>query len=270
MDPILELSQINFVRGGSGILRDISWTIGPDQHWALIGTNGSGKTTLLKIITGYLWPSSGQVRVLGHTFGQVDLRELRKQIGWVSVSLGDWFTSHHGDNTVLQVVASGQDASIGASYRNISRETETRARRALETVRLDSKAAQAYRLLSQGEKQRVLLARAWMASLRLLILDEPCSGLDIPSRELLLDGIEHLSHDSHINLIYVTHHVEELRDIFSHALLLANGRVLGRGTLEEIITDHSLTDAFGLPIEVQWDHGRPWVKVARTTTSLKK
>ncbi len=270
MEPVIQLDQVNFSRDGSAILQDISWTVRPAQHWALIGANGSGKTTLLKIITGYLWPSSGQVQVLGHTFGHVDLRELRKQIGWVSVSLGEWFTSHHGDNTVLQVVASGQDSSIGVAYRNISQEIKHKARQALEVVRMDTKADRQYRLLSQGEKQRALLARASMTSFRLLILDEPCSGLDIPSRELLLDGIEHLSHNPRNTLIYVTHHVEELRDVLSHALLLANGRILDQGRLKEIITDRSLTDAFGLPIEVQWDHGRPWVKIARTATPSKR
>ncbi len=270
MEPIIQLTDINFSQHGLPILQNISWEVNPEQHWAVIGANGSGKTTLLKIVTGYLWPSSGLVKVLGQSYGQVDLRETRKQIGWVSISLGDWFTAHHGDNTVLQVVASGQDSSIGVPYRNISEETRQRAVQALEKVRLDTKRDREYRLLSQGEKQRVLLARASMASFRLLILDEPCSGLDIPSRELFLDGIEHLAHESHSTLLYVTHHVEELRNIFSHALLMANGRVLGQGLLEEIITDHSLTAAFGMPIEVQWDRGRPWVKVARTTTSTRQ
>ncbi|WP_053959145.1 ABC transporter ATP-binding protein [Sulfobacillus thermosulfidooxidans] len=265
MAPLIELDHINFSRNGQNILQDISWRVEPGQNWALIGANGSGKTTLLNIITGYLWPSSGHVRVLGHEYGHVDLREIRKTIGWVSVSLGDWFFSHHGDNTVLQVVASGRDSSIGVPYRNISDDTKAHATKALEAVRMADKAERVYRLLSQGERQRVLLARAYMASFRLLILDEPCTGLDIPSREMVLDSIEQLAHEGEIALLYVTHHVEELRNTFSHGLLLDHGRILQQGRLDHVITNQTLSDAFGMPIEVQWDHGRPWVKVIHST-----
>ena len=269
MAPIIQLDHVDFTRNGQYILQDISWQVEKGQNWALIGANGSGKTTLLNIITGYLWPSSGHVRVFGQTYGHVDLREIRKVIGWVSVSLGDWFFAHHGENTALQVVASGQDSSIGVAYRNISDQTQRKALDALEKVRMDDKKDREYRLLSQGERQRILVARAYMASFRLLILDEPCTGLDIPSREILLDSIEQLGEQSHITLLYVTHHVEELRNTFSHGLLLNQGRVRHQGQLKEIITSESLTDAFRMPIEVQWDHGRPWAKVLSSTTSTR-
>jgi iron complex transport system ATP-binding protein len=262
MQPLVKLEHVSLSRGHEPILHDISWTVGRGENWALIGANGAGKSTLLNIIAGYLWPSAGTVAVMGEVFGQVDLRELRKSIGWVSISLGDWFAAHHGDNTVLQVVASGKDASIGVPYKNISKDTTDLSYQALRNVRLDDKASRPFSVLSQGERQRVLLARTHMAAFQLLILDEPCTGLDIPSRELLLDSIEELAQRQELSLIYVTHHVEELRSSFTHGLLLERGRVARRGALNTVITNESLSNAFGIAIEVQWDYGRPWVKVA--------
>lgn len=261
MPAIAELQHVNFSRNSESILKDVSWIIEEGENWALIGANGSGKSTLLNMITGYLWPSSGSVAVMGQRFGQVDLRELRKAIGWVSIALGDWFYSHHGENTVLQVAVSGEDASIGAAFRNISPELRDRGLEALQSVRLEDKFDRPFRVLSQGERQRVLLARSRMAAFRLLILDEPCTGLDIPSRELLLEGVEQLTLRADLSVIYVTHHVEELRSGFTHALLLDHGQAVQQGPLSTVITNASLSTAFGVPIEVQWDHGRPWAKV---------
>ncbi|AUW93587.1 ABC transporter ATP-binding protein [Sulfobacillus sp. hq2] len=265
MPAIVELQHVHLSRNNEPLLHDISWRIEPGQNWALMGANGSGKSTLLNIITGYLWPSSGDVRVMGHAFGQVDLRELRKSIGWVSISLGDWFYSHHGDNTVLQVTVTGEDASIGAPFKGMRPEQRDKALEALKAVHMVDKADRPFRVLSQGERQRVLVARAYMANFQLLILDEPCTGLDIPSREVLLQGVAQLTQRAQSSVIYVTHHVEELVAGFTHGLLLDKGRILKSGTLSTVVTNDALSTAFQVPIEVQWDHGRPWARVVGET-----
>ncbi len=269
MPPIIEINHVSLSRGPQKILHDISWTVQRGENWALIGANGAGKSTLLNVIAGYLWPTSGTVSVMGEIFGHVDLRELRKSIGWVGISLSDEFAAHHGDNTAVQVVASGKDAAIGILSKNMSDQTDAQSRQALRTVRMGDKADQPFSVLSQGERQRVLIARARMAAFHLLILDEPCTGLDIPSREILLDSIEELSGNPDLSVIYVTHHVEELRSAFSHGLLLQEGRIVRSGLLSTVITNESLSSAFGIPIEVQWDYGRPWVKVVHHADQLR-
>lgn len=259
MNTILSLSHISLVQHGRTLLKDVSWTVSSGQHWALLGPNGAGKTSLLNIIMGYQWPTSGTVEVLGRRFGQTDLRQLRTEIGWVSASLVDWLAGHHGKDSVREVVASGRFASIGL-YQAISPSLNAAVDEALELFALTAQAATPFRHLSQGERQRAILARAWMAQPQLLILDEPASGLDLPGRETLLQVVERLTHSSrHPTLLYVTHHPEELIPEISHVLLLRAGEVLGAGPKAEWITDAHLTRLFGLAVRVFWDEGRPWI-----------
>ena len=117
MNELVTLKNIVFYREDNIILENINWTIKTGQHWALLGPNGSGKTTLLKIITGYAWASEGSVKVLGRSYGECDLPELRRKIGWVSSSLEHRISDH--ENT-LNVVSSGLDATIGV-YRDFNR-----------------------------------------------------------------------------------------------------------------------------------------------------
>ncbi|MCL6563666.1 MAG: ABC transporter ATP-binding protein [Firmicutes bacterium] len=259
MNSVLSLSHVTLVQHGRTLLKDVSWTVAPGQHWALLGPNGAGKTSLLNIIMGYQWPTSGTVEVLGRRFGQADLRQLRTEIGWVSASLVDWLAAHHGKDSVREVVASGRFASIGL-YQAISPTLDSAVEEALELFALTDRSATPFRHLSQGERQRAILARAWMAQPKLLILDEPASGLDLPGRETLLQVVERLTHSSpHPTLLYVTHHPEELIPEISHVLLLRAGEVLGAGPKGEWITDAHLTRLFGLAVRVWWEEGRPWI-----------
>jgi len=164
----VNLSNVSFERQNRMILENINWTINPGEHWVLMGLNGSGKTSLLTLIMGYEWPSRGHVDVLGHRYGTVDLRDLRKRIGWVSHHLSEWMSRDYGHLSVVELVSGGLDAIIGKSRSTV---TAKDTGSALASFELKELAHSRFSHLSQGEKTRVLLARAWMAEVDLLIGD---------------------------------------------------------------------------------------------------
>ncbi|MFA5865611.1 MAG: ABC transporter ATP-binding protein [Phycisphaerae bacterium] len=258
MMPILDLKNIDFLRGSRMILSGVSWTIQPGQHWALLGANGSGKTTLLKIITGYEWPSEGSVSVLGQNFGQCNLPQLRKTIGWVSCALEHNLPEF---DTALQIVASGFEASLGL-YRDFTQNEFLYARQALEFLGGGYFVDQPYSQLSQGEQQRVLIARALVNKPALLILDEPCSGLDPAARESFLNDLARLTRQNNApTLIYVTHHIEEIGPWITHVLVLKTGQTLAAGPAPEVLTSRLLSVAFDHPCIVENHNTRYYLRM---------
>jgi len=250
---VIQLTNITFIRSDRIILDRISWTIGRGQHWALLGANGSGKTSLLKIIAGYEWPSDGSVHVLGRHFGDCYLPELRKTIGWVSAAVEHRLPE---DDTALEIAASGFDASLGL-YRPLRRDETEQTRSALAALGIEGLADQPYQVLSQGEKQRVLIARALVNRPALLILDEPCAGLDPVSRERFLDDLGRLAETPESpTILLVTHHVEEIRPWIDNLLVLKEGRVLAAGSTAAMLTAANMGDAFGHPCRIGNTRGR--------------
>ncbi|CAM4511784.1 MAG: ABC transporter ATP-binding protein [Paenibacillus macerans] len=256
MNSIIEMKQVTWQREGKTILNGVDWTIGEGEHWALLGLNGSGKTTLLNMISGYLWPSSGTISVLGHRFGEVDLRELRKSIGWVSSSLQEKL---HGGQKAEDLVVSGKYASIGL-YDKPGAEDYDRAAALMEQLRCRHLQGRAYQTCSQGEQQKLLIARALMASPKLLILDEAANGLDFISKEGLLESIAQLAAEPQApHMLYVTHHTEEILPIFSKTLLLRRGEVFKQGNSREVLTEPLLSDFFEIPVSLSWNQERAWL-----------
>ncbi|AEW04216.1 ABC transporter related protein [Sulfobacillus acidophilus DSM 10332] len=258
---LVRLQNIRYVRGSRVILDNIQWQMKSGDHWVILGANGSGKTTLLSLILGYQWPTEGLVEVLGHPYGTVDLREIRKRIGFVSHQLGEWLTAHHPGTRVYDVVAAGRQAIIGREHQgsNVSADSVWAA---LERFDIHHRAQAPYQHLSQGEKTRVLLARAWMADSQLIILDEPCSGLDLKGREQLLSLIEGLlAPASTPGILYVTHHTEEILPGFSHVLMLKDGQVLAEGPKATVLTEPLLSRVLDVPVALQWVDNRPWIHV---------
>lgn len=242
---VIDARNVSVTRDSKYILKEVNWTVKKGEHWAILGLNGSGKTTLLNMINGYLFPSQGELRVLGESFGKYDLRELRKSIGWVSSALQEKLYEHE---SAEDIVISGKYASIGL-FNDSSQEDKDLAGALLEEFSIIHLRHRTYKTLSQGEKQRVLIARGLISSPRLLILDEPCSGLDIFSKEQLLVDIENLSKDPQSpTLIYVTHHIEEILPLFNHTLLMRRGEVHSSGLTSKILTGENLSDFFETPI----------------------
>ncbi|MBN2910811.1 ABC transporter ATP-binding protein [Polycladomyces sp. WAk] len=258
MTPVIEMTDVSWKRENQTILHQINWQVREGEHWAILGLNGSGKTTLLNIINGYIWPTKGSVCVLGHKFGEVDLRELRKSIGWVSSSLQERI---YGNDRAQDIVVSGKYASIGL-YEKPSEEDYVRATQLMEQLGCGHLVDRSYQSCSQGEKQKLLIARALMASPKLLILDEPCSGLDFLSREALLTSISQLAAKPDApHMLFVTHHIEEIAPVFTHTLLIRRGRVFTKGRSQHVLNSSTLSAFFETPVQVEWRNDRAWLSI---------
>ena len=253
MSPILSVHQLSVQRGATRILDDISWTVQRGEHWVILGANGSGKTSLLSSLTGYLSPTSGSISVLGQTFGESDWRDLRTHVGIVSSSVRQMMADHE---PALVTVISGKYAMIDY-WGRVKTADRTAAERILRLVEVQHLADRRWEVLSQGERQRVLIGRALMAKPRLLILDEPCAGLDPVAREHFLAFIQRLgSRRGAPALIFVTHHVEEIVPVFTHALLLREGRVLIAGKKHEVLNSANVSETFHAPLRLTHRAGR--------------
>ncbi|MEO6243917.1 MAG: ABC transporter ATP-binding protein [Opitutaceae bacterium] len=245
---ILEISGLRVARGRVTILDGVTWRVARGEHWVILGPNGSGKTSLLKALTGYLSPTAGQLGLLGRRYGECDWRELRFEIGVVTSA----FTMSIPPSEVARdTVISGKYAQLDL-WHGVTRGDRVAGLRLLKQIGLARLADREWAYLSQGERQRVLIARALMAKPRLLILDEPCAGLDPVAREDFLRFIERLARKKNSPaLVLVTHHVEEITPAFTHALLLRGGRVHAAGPCAQVLTSARLSQAFGAKLRLQ-------------------
>lgn len=250
---VLSVDGLRLERSGTMILDAISWRVTRGQHWVMLGANGSGKTSLLSALTGYLMPTAGEICLLGETYGRSDWRELRKKVGIVSSSVRQMMGD---EETALDAVASGKYAMI-QFWGRITRGEKAEARRRLREVECEYLAQREWRVLSQGERQRVLIGRALMAHPQVLILDEPCAGLDPAAREHFLQFLQRLGRQKNSpTLILVTHHVEEIMPVFSHVLILKEGRVLASGKKSPTLSPKILSQTFGAAVKLHAKAGR--------------
>jgi iron complex transport system ATP-binding protein len=245
--PILDVQGLTIVRDGTTILRDVAWRVNAGEHWVILGANGSGKTSLLAALTGYLMPTAGEISALGERYGESDWRELRTRIGLVSSSIRQLMAD---TEPALFTVAGGKYAMIDF-WGEPTRADQRAARALLEQVEAGYLAGRVWGVLSQGERQRVLIARALMSRPRLLILDEPCAGLDPVAREHFLQFLERLArHPDSPAVVLVTHHVEEIMPAFTHALMLASGRVTAAGPRDRVLNSRVLSQMFGSAVRL--------------------
>lgn len=260
-EPVVQVREVTFYRKQRTILSDIDWRIETGRHFALLGANGSGKTTLLKLICGYEWPTFGSIRVLGRQFGACDVRDLRKLIGWVSSAMCHQLPGH---DTAVQIAASGLEASFGL-YRSFTEEELEKAGRMLAHLGADTIAEQRYDTLSQGEQQKTLIARALVSEPKLLILDEPCIGLDPASRERFLQDLDSFAAAAESpTMILVTHHIEEIRPWVRQVLMLKDGRVLAQGSPAEVICSRTMGELFNCQCHVGKGENGYWLRMEAT------
>jgi iron complex transport system ATP-binding protein len=245
---IISIRDLRVVRSGTPILKAIQWEVAPNENWVILGANGSGKTTLLSCVTGYVTPSSGTIEVLGREYGKTDWRELRKEVGLVSSSIRHWIEDRQ---TALEVVASGRDAELNL-WRPVKGTLLREARQRLREVECGSLGERPWAFLSQGERQRVLIGRALMARYQILVLDEPCAGLDPVARERFLQFLSRLAASEKTpNLVFVTHHVEEILPCFGKALILRRGKILSLGAIDDVICSSIMSEAFDSSIVLE-------------------
>jgi iron complex transport system ATP-binding protein len=251
---VVDLRGVTVIRAGARLLDGVDWRIGRGERWVLLGPNGSGKTTLIAVASTYLWPSRGEVSVLGQAVGSVDVRELRRHIGLVSAALE---TRIPGQIAALDVVLAGATGAIAPWWDRPGRRTRARAAEMLELVGVADLRDRRFELLSSGEKQRVQIARALMPDPALLLLDEPAAGLDLGARERLAMLLSQLNAHAGLDaVVVVTHHVEEIAAGTTHALVLRAGRTVAAGEAGATITSGVLSEAFGLPLTVHRSGGR--------------
>ena len=239
-------------RGGRAILGPLDWTVCRGERWGVAGPNGAGKTTLLRVASAQLRPSVGAASVLGGRFGRTQLAALRTRIGLVEPALGRRF---YPRQRAIDVVLTGAEGTILPT--DVAAETVDRARGLLESVGVGELATRLFADCSEGERARILLARALLADAELLVLDEPAAGLDLPGRELLLAALDRvLAERPGLTTVTVTHHLEELPAGTTHALLLRDGRAVAAGPVADALTDATLSACFGLPLHLERRGGR--------------
>jgi iron complex transport system ATP-binding protein len=246
----LRFDAVDLDRLTTPVLHRVDWVVGPGEKWVVLGPNGSGKTTMFELASGYLHPTRGTVSILGYRLGRVDVRQLRERIGLVSTALVKKLVP---DITATDVVVSGRHGALEPWWHTYSDAERDRARWLLVEAGFGAIADRKFGVLSDGERQQVLLARALISDPELLLLDEPAAGLDVAGREHLVASLSRLSG---LAAVMITHHVEEIPLGFSHVLLLREGRVVAAGPLEATLTASNLSTTFGLPLVLEGAGGR--------------
>ncbi|THG35198.1 ABC transporter ATP-binding protein [Glaciibacter flavus] len=260
MPNVLQFSDVTVVRDGNAILDSVNWSVDDDQRWVILGPNGAGKTTLLQIASAFLHPTSGTAEVLDERLGAVDVFELRPMIGFASTAMARRVPR---DEKVLNVVMTAAYSVTGRWNEEYEDIDSRRAQRVLKEWKLDHLADRAFGTLSDGEQKRVQIARSVMTDPELLLLDEPAASLDLGAREELLQLLSGYAQESASPaFVMVTHHVEEIPQGFTHALLLRQGSVVASGPLAEALTSETLTETFGMPITLTESDGRYTARAA--------
>lgn len=249
--PAVRIVDARLLREGVTVLDGVTWTVGPGDRWVVLGPNGSGKTSLLQLVTAAAHPSSGTVDVLGHRLGRTDVRALRQRI---AVASGAVTRSLHPGLTAVEVVSTGRTAALAPWWDPPDGALIAEATALLDAAGLGAVAHRPFGVLSDGERQRVLLARMRLARAELWVFDEPAAGLDLGARERLVADLARLAADPATPpIVFVTHHVEEVPPGFTHVLLLRRGQVVAAGPLAETLTAGALSRCFDLDLEVDAD-----------------
>ena len=248
-DEVLRLRGVGVRYDKSMLLRDIDWTVRSDESWVVIGPNGAGKTTLLQIAAALLMPTEGTAEILGERLDLADLQDLRARIGFASAAVADQVPP---TEKVIDLVLTASYGILGRNAEDYDSFDVTRAVELLDALGCAHLIRRRFATLSEGERKRVQIARSLMPDPELLLLDEPAAGLDLGGREELLRRISLLAADPQAPMIVlVTHHVEEVPEGFTHAMLLRKGTVLAAGPVLQAFTERNLSKCFGVPLLVE-------------------
>jgi iron complex transport system ATP-binding protein len=252
--PVLALFGVGVQRDWTRILAGVDWAVEAGQRWVVLGPNGAGKTTILRLATGYLFPSDGRVELLGRRLGAFDVREVPARIGVAGAAIEALLAP---ERTPLEVVVTGARGALDPFWDAYTDGEWSRAWALLGRLGCAALAARTYGTISSGERQRTLIARALMPNPDLLVLDEPYAGLDLAGREDLIAALADLAAaDRPSAIVLVVHHLEEIPPGFDHALLLADGKVVAAGAIEDVVAPAPLSAAFGRSLRVERRDGR--------------
>ncbi len=251
---VLRLRDVGVCREQSMLLRSVTWTVRDNESWVVVGPNGAGKTTLLQVASGLIVPTEGTAEVLGEPLTGADLTELRSRVGLASAAVAEQVPRRE---KVIDLVMTAGYGTIGRTTEDFDSYDVARAVELLDAMGCAHLIRRRFGTLSEGERKRVQIARSLMADPELLLLDEPAAGLDLGGREDLLFRIATLVKDPRAPVfILVTHHVEEVPEGATHALLMRSGTVLAAGEIGEVFTERNLSRCFGVPLTVERRSGR--------------
>jgi iron complex transport system ATP-binding protein len=244
------------------LLHGVNWTVERGEHWVVLGPNGAGKTTLLSMAAAFSHPSEGTVEVLGQTLGAVDMRTLRESIGTLEPALSRRIQGRYNG---FEVVLTGATGSIALLHDRVTDEDRARADRLIGEIGVEHLRDRRFEDCSQGERQRLLLARSLMDEPQLLLLDEPTTGLDLPSRERLIASLDTMA-EANLDLptVIVTHHLEEIPSTTTHALLLRDGGIVAAGQISAVLTSEAVSETFDIEVQVAHNAGRWAAMVVRS------
>ena len=257
---VLRLHGVGVCRDQSMLLKNVNWAVRDDQSWVIVGPNGAGKTTLLQIVAGLVMPTEGRAQVLDEPLdpaaAPAELAELRSRVGFASAAVADQVPRRE---KVIDLVMTAGYGTIGRSREEFDSFDVARAVELLDAVGCAHLIRRRFGTLSEGERKRVQIARSLMADPEILLLDEPAAGLDLGGREDLMIRIAALLRDPRSPvLVMVTHHVEEVPEGFTHAMLMRAGVVLAAGRISEVFTGSNLSRCFGVPLIVE-RRGARWM-----------
>jgi iron complex transport system ATP-binding protein len=250
----VSLQGVVVVRDGLAVIDGIDWEVRAGERWVVLGPNGSGKTTLLHLAGMRLLPTRGIVEVLGQRFGRSDAREVRRRVAFVSQSLlRDLRPSMSSHEAVL----TGRHAALETWWYQFDAADHSRADALLDACGLGDAGGRQFGVLSEGERQKVLVARALMGAPELLLFDEPTAGLDLGARERLLMTLSTIVADRDTApVVLVTHHTEEIPLGFTHAALMRRGGMVAQGPIVDVLDSETVSDCFEVPVVVTWEGGR--------------
>ena len=251
-ETVIKVKNLSCLSGSQFLLHNISWEVKKGEQWVVFGRNGCGKTTLLSIIAGYKSFSSGDLEVFGQKYNASNILDIRKRIGWISSS---FFDKYYHEERVIDIVLGALSGALGVPF-EVENAHIAKAKRLLTDLGLKDKIDSTFDMLSKGERQHVLISRAFMTDPEILILDEPGTGLDVLARERLLATIKELAAERDTTIIYVTHYPEEILPSFDKTLLLRNGATYKIGATSELFTSEVMSDFFSYPAIIKYSNER--------------
>ena len=258
MTYVLNLSHVSVQRGDTQILSDVSWSTRPRQHWVIVGPNGAGKPTLARVASGRVAPDAGEVTVSDTDLAQADPAEVATRVGLASAAVAAKIVPTQSVLDTVRSAAWGLAVAHDEEYEQVDDE---RARALMEIFGIDHLAQREFATLSEGEAQRVLLARALMTDPEVLVLDEPTSGLDLGARELLIAALSEIMKGSKSpQIILVTHQIEEIPDGVTHCAIMSQGQIAHQGPIEDVLTGVNLSQVYGMPLLAGRTDGRWWAR----------
>lgn len=257
ISPVIKTKGLGLKLGRRYLLRDVDWQVNKGEHWLVFGMNGCGKTTLLSIIAGFQKFTHGTLEVFGENYKKENILNFRKRIGWVS---GSFFDKRYTSESVLDIVLSGKFGTLGVDF-DISDDDVKKAKILLQEFNLKDKVNRPFDSLSKGERQNVMLTRAFISRPEILVLDEPGTGLDVLAREKMMDIVQNLAYETDMTMIYVTHYTEEIMPVFDKCLLMRRGYVYQQGLTENLFTQDNLSEFLGEKIALNIEQGHMRLKL---------